>query len=502
MNALGAGKTGVDAMPSQRGPASRVLAVSIMAALAMLGGCATAPPRRAAPAPLSGTSLGLRGKSAKPAAEAWWRSLGDPQLDALMMQALRANPGLAEAQARLRAAQAQAAAAQANQLPAAGLRAGTTGLEVPKGFGPHLLGGRGVWFSNLGATVSWSPDPWGRHANEAAAAGDLAYAAELRAEDARLLLSGAVAEAYIGLDRAYALADISANAQAQRLRIVEITRRRVAAGLDTRVQLREAEGEVPQTHLALLQARSAQALAKHQLAALLGRGADAYAGMRRPHLDLKAVLPLPAALPINLLARRPDVIAACARITAAAATRRAARAAFYPSVNLSALVGFASISLGDLISARSFGYGGGPALSLPLFDGARLRAAYRGAQAGVDQAIARYDDTVLAAVRQAADQISLIDSLGGEQQQQRAWQAASEEAYRLDEERYRAGLASYLSVLNAETGVLEARRLAVNLASARAGARISLLVAVGGNFRIDQPAHENNAHGSNCASRP
>jgi len=483
-------------MNRMRAPGGRALAM--LAMLLLLAGCATAPPRRTSPAPLSGTALGLRGQEVKPAAETWWKSLGDTQLDELMRQALSGNPGLAEARARLRAAQAQAAATRADQLPDAGLRAGTTGLAVPQGFGPYLLGGRGVWLSNLGATVSWSADPWGRRADEAAAARGLAHAADLAADDARLLLTGAVAEAYLDLDRAYALTDIAASAEAQRMHIVEITRRRVAAGLDTRVELREAEGAVPQTHVVLLQAQSAQALATHQLAALIGRGADAYAGIQRPHLNLQAVLPLPTALPINLLARRPDVIAALARIAAADATQSAARAAFYPSINLSALVGFASISLGDLISARSFGYGGGPALSLPLFDGGRLWAAYRGADAGVDQAIARYDDTVLGAVRQAADQISLIDSLGSEQQQQRAWLAASEEAYRLDEERYRAGLASYLSVLNAETEVFAARRLAINLASDRAGARVSLLVAVGGSFNPDD---EKKAHGPTPTSR-
>ncbi|MGH8141789.1 MAG: efflux transporter outer membrane subunit [Steroidobacteraceae bacterium] len=477
-------------------PARRVsvgLAAWCAALLALLCGCATAPPRTAPPTPVAGAALGLQGGTVNPAAQAWWHSLGDPQLDALMAQALSGNPGLAEARARLHAAQSQAAAAHAGQLPDARLSAGTTGLKVPRGFGPYLLGGRGVWLSNLGASASWSADPWGRQADETAAARSLAHAADLEADNARLLLTGAVAEAYLDLDRAYSLADLATNTETQRMRIVEITRRRVTAGLDTRVELREAQGAVPQTRVALLQAQSAEALATHQLATLIGRGADAYAGIHRPHLDPAAVLPLPTALPINLLARRPDVIAARARIAAADATRRAARAAFYPSINLSALIGFASISLGDLVSAQSFGYGAGPALSLPLFDGGRLRAAYGGAQAGLEQAVASYDDTVLSAVRQAADQISRIDSLGGEQRQQRQWLDAAEEAYRLDEERYRAGLASYLSVLNAETEVLSARRQAVDLASARAGARVSLLVAVGGSFRptlIDSVARQ------------
>ncbi|HEX4024484.1 MAG TPA: efflux transporter outer membrane subunit [Steroidobacteraceae bacterium] len=478
------------------------MAASTAALLMVLAGCATAPPRATPLTPLSASALGLQGQAVSPASEAWWKSLGDAQLDALMATALSGNPTLAQARARLRAAQAQAAAAQAERLPDIKLGAGTTGGRIPTGFGPYLLGGRTVWFSNLGASLSWNADPWGRQADEAAAARGLARAADLEAADARLLLTGAVAEAYLDLDRAYALGDVAASAEAQRARIVDITRQRVAAGLDTRVELREAQGEVPQTHLAVLQAQSAQALATHQLAALIGRGADAYAGIRRPHLDLQAVLPLPAALPINLLSRRPDVIAARTRIGAADASRRAARAAFYPSVNLSALIGFASISLGDLISAQSFGYGAGPALSLPLFDGGRLRAAYRGAEAGLDEAIASYDDTVLGAVRQAADQISLIDSLGSEQQQQRAWLSAAQEAYRLDEERYRAGLASYLSVLNAETEVLAARRQAVDLASARAGARISLLVAVGGSFQTAAAAVPAAADAHTAAGTP
>ena len=172
-----------------------------------------------------------------------------------------------------------------------------------------------------------------------------------------------------------------------------------------------------------------------------------------------------------------------ARIAAADADKRAARAAFYPSINLSALAGFASVSITQLIGARSFGYGAGPALSLPIFDAGRLRAQYRGAEADLDAAVATYDQRVLGAVRQTADQLTQINALNAQLQQQAQWLADAQEAYRLDEERYRAGLASYLSVLNAETEVFNARRQSVELANARAVARISLLVAVGGSFR-------------------
>ncbi|HEY4975636.1 MAG TPA: efflux transporter outer membrane subunit, partial [Steroidobacteraceae bacterium] len=272
-------------------------------------------------------------------------------------------------------------------------------------------------------------------------------------------------------------------AEAQRTNILDIARQRVTAGLDTRVEVREAEGALPQARLALTQARSAQALAVHQLAALAGRGADAYAQVVRPQLTLDAALALPTELPVNLLARRPDVIAARARIDAADAGKRAAKAAFYPNITLSALAGFASFSLTDLISAKSFGYGAGPGLSLPLFDGGRLRAAYRGSEAGLDLAVASYDDTVVRAIHQAADQLTLIDALVAEQAQQRESLTAAEEAYRLAEERYRAGLAGYLTVLNVETEVLNERRQQVDLGASLALARVSLLLALGGSFQ-------------------
>jgi outer membrane protein TolC len=119
---------------------------------------------------------------------------------------------------------------------------------------------------------------------------------------------------------------------------------------------------------------------------------------------------------------------------------------------------------------------------LPIFDGGRLRAQYRGSEAGLDGAIAGYNDTVLHAVQQTADQITRLDALARERIDQQQTLDANEAAYRLAEERYRAGLASYLSVLNAETQVLAARQAMVDILANQAVARVNLLLAVGGSF--------------------
>ncbi len=131
-------------------------------------------------------------------------------------------------------------------------------------------------------------------------------------------------------------------------------------------------------------------------------------------------------------------------------------------------------------SAR--GYGAGPLISLPLFDGGRLRAQYKSSEAQLDAAIAGYNDTVLRAVQQTADQLTRIDALARERVEQQQTLEANEAAYKLAEERYRAGLASYLSVLNAETQVLVARQTMVDIVANQAVARVTLLSAIGGSF--------------------
>jgi NodT family efflux transporter outer membrane factor (OMF) lipoprotein len=221
---------------------------------------------------------------------------------------------------------------------------------------------------------------------------------------------------------------------------------------------------------------------------LTGQGADAYASIQRPVLSVEAALPVPTALPINLLARRPDVLSARLTVQAADAQRLAAKAAFYPDVSLRAIAGIGAFGMNNLVQWNARGYGAGPLISLPLFDGGRLRAEYRGSEAQLDAAIAGYNDTVLRAVQQTADQITRLDALARERLDQQQTLEANEAAYRLAEERYKAGLASYLTVLNAETQVLTARQAMVDILTGQAVARVTLLLAVGGSFDARTPA--------------
>ena len=464
----------------------RLTAIALSLALSA---CITPPKQGPQQQALQGADLGLAPQLVAPQqAPAWWSAYGDAQLDRLMQQALSNNPSLAQAMARVREAQALADVSRAGLSPSVSFDAQETRQRFSRNdVIPPPYAGNVQWEGQEGLNLSWDLDFWGRQSSLLKQARSQSAAAALDVAGARLALSGAVTRTYIDLYRNQALADVAQRSYEQRQRILDITRRRVQAGLDTNVELREAAGAVPQAQVELTQAQAAATLDVHQLAALSGHGADAYAAIQRPQLDPATALPLPAALPADLLGRRPDVLAARDRIEAAGAGRDAAKAAFYPDVNLVAFAGSSAIGFGQLFRAASGNYGAGPAIHLPLFDAGRLKAEYRGANAEIDSAVAGYNDTVLRAVQDSADQLSLIAALDSEIAQQQQSLDDAEAAYALAGQRYGAGLSSYLTVLNAETQVLSARRQHVGLVSDLAIARVSLLLAVGGSFDPQAP---------------
>lgn len=462
-------------------------ALALGAALsAGLAGCVTPPVSEPKLKLITTSTLGLGTTPRAAVADGWWRAYGDEQLNGLIDTALRDSPTLAQAMARLASAQAQVQAAGAP------LRPGFTldGEEVRQRYSenyiiPPPLGGGVYWQGQVGLNMNWSLDFWGRQAALLEQARAVGNASALDAASAKLALSGAIAQAYVELHKSWALGDIAQRSEQQRIELLKLAGQRVDAGLDTQIELKNAQALVPQARAARLQAEATRDLAVHRLAELSGQGAAAYAQIGRPHLDLDIALPLPDALPLDLLARRPDVLAAQARVAAATAGHEAARTAFYPNINLRAFAGVASIGLDHLFESSSSTYGAGPAIHLPLFDSQRLKAGYRGATAALDSAIADYNAIVLEAVRQVADQLSNTRSVGEQLAQQQQALAAAEQAYSIAQQRYAAGLTSQLVVLNAESQVLALRRELVMLQASQSSARVRLLLQLGGSFDPD-----------------
>jgi len=454
------------------------------AAATLAAGCVGTPGQAAREAVLAPDTLALQGDAYVAPADAWWQQLGDPQLDRLVAESLARNPSLALAMARVRSAGEQAVMAGSTNDPQLSLDASATRERVSANYiFPPPYGGATFWEARLGANLSWNLDFWGRQSDLIEQARQVANATGLDAAGTQLLISSAVTQTYVELTRARALEALAVRAGEQRKRLLELTAQRVNAGLDSNVELRSAEANVALVDVEREQAALSREAAIHALAALTGHGAEAYVRIESPSLDFERALELPQELPADLLAHRPDVAAARMRIVAAQSGREAAHANFFPNVNLVAFAGYVSFGLDRLLDSDSRQWSVGPAIHLPIFDAGRLKAEYRKSGADLDAATASYNETVLRAVREAADQVSRLQGLDRQlEDQQRALEAA-ESAYSLAEQRYGAGLATYLTVLNAETQVLNLRRQRVNLLADRTSARVALLVALGGSFK-------------------
>ncbi|WP_271299595.1 efflux transporter outer membrane subunit [Sphingomonas sp. CV7422] len=457
------------------------------AALLLLAGCAVpaSPPAVQAVAP---ASLGLTGAPAPAIADNWWTGFGDPQLDRIVAEATAGNPTLDAALARIAQAQAMLSSRRADTGPDVSLDANE---QVQRLSGRYIIpppyGGSVRFVGTTQANLSWNLDLFGRQKAAIAGARASAEAAALDLAAARLAIAGSVVQTYIDLARAEAEATIARRTIATRQQSVRLVAIRIRNRLASNLQATAAQTLLAQAQSALVRAEGARALAVNALAALAGRGPDYAAAIVRTTVQLDAALPLPAQVPADLLARRPDIAAAQARIAAAAAGRQVARRAFYPNVNLTALAGFQAIGLGNLVSLDAGTAGAGPAIHLPLFDNGRLKADLAGATAALDLATADYNDRVIGAVRDAADAIALVANLAEQRARTAEVVRGFGETNRLNAIRVASGLDSKLDLVDNDVRLLDAQLTQANLAADAARQRVALVLALGGGFSPQEP---------------
>lgn len=461
------------------------IAAVAMAAALLLSGCASPgdmPPRVQTVAP---SSVGLDQGNATPVfGQQWWQSFQDPALDALVVKALADHPSLQAAQARLRRAEAAVARVQGGEQPKVDGRFDATRQRFSEhSLYPPPLAGSTQTTSTLQLEASWELDFFGRNRASLQSALGAQRAAEAEAQAAGVLLASNVARGYFQLARLQAQRELAERALVQRSDMLQLTRQRVQAGLDTSVELRQGEGALPEIRQQIESLDEQMALTRHALAALTVQAPDALNDVK-PQLRSVQAVPLPMSVPADLLGRRADIEAARQRVEAAAQDLALARTQFYPSVNLVAFAGFSSIGLDKLLQSGSRQFGVGPAIHLPIFDAGRLRANYRGKAADVDAAVGAYNGAVLDAVREVADQISSLQSIARQQREQAAAQQAAESAFDLAVQRYKAGLGTYLTVLAAESNVLAQRRTAADLKARTLDAQVSLMRALGGGYAV------------------
>ncbi len=474
-------------LEGQRRPLTLLLAVN----LALAGGCAQVPRLDPPPAMKKVNELGSSSSFAAPTtawpANEWWRGYGDPQLDALIEEALHNAPDLDLAQARLKAAAAQVQGAGATRLPEVTASAEIAEAKqsydflVPRQALPKGWNGYGAATLNM----SYELDFWGKNRASLAAAVSEQCAAEVEIAQTRLILSTSVASAYAGLLHLYTLRDNAAETLALRMQTVALFRQRHQFGLETLSSVRQVETRQAAAKGDLLAIEERIGLQRNAIAALLGAGPDRGLEITRPKVAWAGSQGLPSNLSLDLLGRRPDIVAARLRTEAAAHRIDQRKAGFYPSVNLLAFAGFQSVGVANLLKSASQSGAAGPAISLPIFNTDRLQGEFKGARAEYDAAVATYNGTLSTALREVADATTGRKSLDEELAAARAAVAAAAEAHQIVSSRYEGALATYLDVLSAEDSLISARRSEAELETRALILDVSLVRALGGGFAPD-----------------
>ena len=413
----------------------------------------------------------------------WWKSLGDPQLDGLIREALRDSPDMQIASARAHQASATAYAADAARMPTVDAEGGITRSRLARDQSPTGEGGTYSTVRNLGVNFNYTFDLWGGQRATWEAALGQARAAEVDRQAAQLTLAADVARAYSDLGQAHVVHDLAAEDLKRTQQMLELGNRRLKSGIDSRYQFQQTESLEASSEEQLINAEKRLHSAKIALAVLLGKGPDRGEDIARPTILQPSAVALPSALPAELLGRRPDLVAARWRVEAASKSIVAGKTRFYPNLNLSAAAGTESL-LGDAMfgSASRF-FNIAPAVSLPLFDGGRLRADLDARDADYDLAVAQYNRSLVRALGDVSDTLSQLRAIGGQiDAKQRATDIA-QDSYNTVVQRFGSGIGNYLDVLSIEQQLLQSQRQLADLNAERIDLSIQLIQALGGGFQ-------------------
>ncbi|RAK63954.1 efflux transporter outer membrane subunit [Hymenobacter edaphi] len=420
----------------------------------------------------------------------WWQLFADPELSRLEEQALAASPTLQAAAARVEEARANLRIATSYRLPELTLdpqayRTRLSGLRpIPFALGDGASNRRGVVQTQyyVPLNVSYEADVWGRLRGGVRAARAETQAAEADLRTVQLTLTTDAATYYFGLRALDADAAVLDTTRQDRLRAVQLTQARFRAGVDNEIALRRAESELALVEASLLDVQRQRAGLEAALAATVGQPASAFALAPRPGVPAPPPA-VPVALPAALLAQRPDLQRAERQLAAAGARADVARLARLPTVALNGFIGPQSAELADLARvADNYTYYVGGVVSIPIFNGGRLRATQQVAAAQYDALAAEYRQRALTAVQEV--ETALTDVRFRQQQlaAQEAAQRAARLAVRLTAERYRTGLTTYFEVVDANRISLEAARLVAQNRGEQLRATVQLVRALGGRW--------------------
>ncbi|ELQ18353.1 hypothetical protein A986_05281 [Pseudomonas fluorescens BRIP34879] len=460
-----------------------VLVAMSMAGCANYSGLDTQGRRLDANTLQTGKSLaGVKLSSAAWPAADWWKSLGDPQLDGLIQEALRNSPDMQVASARAHQAEAAAYAANAARLPTVDASAGVSRSRLARDQDPRGEGDAYSTVRNIGASFNYTFDLWGGQRAAWEAALGQARAAEVDQQAARLTLAANVAKAYSDLGQAHIVRDLANDDLKRTRQMLDLSQRRLNSGIDSEYQYQQTESLEASSQSQLIDAEKQLQSARIALAVLLGKGPDRGNELARPAVLQPAAVAVPSVLPAELLGRRPDLIAARWRVEAASKDVAASKTRFYPNLNLSASAGADSL-LGDAMfgSASRF-FNIAPTISLPIFDGGRLRADLDARDADYDLAVAQYNKTLVQALGDIGSTLAQLRDTARQIQAQQHAADIARQSYDTGLQRYSSGIGNYLDVLSIEQQLLQSQRQLASLKAAQIDLSIQLMQALGGGY--------------------
>jgi NodT family efflux transporter outer membrane factor (OMF) lipoprotein len=403
----------------------------------------------------------------------WWTLLGDPQLDALIGRVNVSNQTIAAAEANYRQARALVREQRASLFPTIDL----SGAATRSGGGGSSESSR----YQVGLGASWEPDLWGRIRNgvSGAKASEQASAADL--VGARLSMQGELAVNYLGLRQADAEIALVARTVEGYQRSLTITQNRYNAAIAPKSDVLQATTQLAGAQADLESLRQTRAAYENAIATLVGEPASAFRLPADPAWSAK--LPdVPTGVPSELLERRPDIAAAERRVAAANADIGVARAAFFPTIGLSASGNSSSTSLGNLFSASANTWSLGLSVAQSLFDAGARKAQVEQARASYDAAVADYRQTTLTAFEDVENQLTAVQVLERRYALLKTSADAAVQTEQMLLNQYKAGQVAYTDVVQAQASALSARRALLTATVARQTTAVTLIQALGGGW--------------------
>ncbi len=475
--------------PVLKAPLSLTLAGMLLAGCANFSGLTTEGVSLEAQSLKAGQSLS--GVTLSPAAwpqKDWWKSLGDNQLDSLINEALRDSPDMQIASARAHQASAAASAADAARTPSVDAEASVSRSRLARDQDPLGQGGAYSTLRSAQLGFNYTFDLWGGERAAWEAALGQARAAEVDRQAASLTLAADVARAYSDLGQAYIVRDLAQQDVKRTQEMLELGKRRLQSGIDSEYQYQQTESLADSSQEQLIDAEKKLQSAQVAMAVLLGKGPDRGNTIARPAVLQPSAVALPSTLPAELLGRRPDLVAARWRVEAASKSIDAGKTQFYPNLNLTAAAGTQSLLGDSLFGAPSRFFNIAPAISLPIFDGGRLRADLDSRDADYDLAVAQYNKSLVSALNQVSDTINQLHAIAQQIVAKQRATDVSQQSYNTAVQRFGSGIGNYLDVLTIEQQLLQSQRQLASLNAEQIDLSIQLMQALGGGFQGEQIA--------------